>query len=41
MEKMKMETPNLTEQNIEKIAELFPNCITETKIGGVPKGYKF
>lgn len=34
MEKMKMETPNLTEQNIEKIAELFPNCITETKIGG-------
>ena len=34
MEKMKMETPNLTDQNIEKIAELFPNCITETKIGG-------
>ncbi len=30
MEKMKMESPNLTEQNIEKIAVLFPNCITET-----------
>ncbi len=32
MEKMKMETPNLTDQNIEKIAELFPNCITEGQI---------
>lgn len=31
MNKMKMETPNLTDQNIEKIAELFPNCITEGK----------
>ena len=31
MEKMKMETPNLTNQNIEKIAELFPNCVTEGK----------
>ena len=31
MEKMKMETPNLTEQNVEKIAELFPNCVTEGK----------
>ena len=30
MDKMKMESPNLTEQNIEKIAVLFPNCITET-----------
>lgn len=28
---MKMETPNLTDQNIEKIAELFPNCVTEGK----------
>ena len=25
-----MQTPDLTAQNIEKIAELFPNCITET-----------
>ncbi len=31
MEKMKMETPNLTDQNIEKIAEMFPNCVTEGK----------
>lgn len=29
MEKMKMETPDLTAQNIEKIAALFPNCVTE------------
>lgn len=28
--KLKMQTPDLTAQNIEKIAELFPNCITET-----------
>lgn len=30
MTKLKMQTPDLTAQNIEKIAELFPNCITET-----------
>lgn len=30
MEKMKMESIDLTTQNIEKIGELFPNCITET-----------
>ena len=30
MEKMKMESENLTDKNIDKIAELFPNCITET-----------
>ena len=30
MTKLKMQTPNLTAQNIEKIAGLFPNCITET-----------
>ncbi|WP_044973200.1 site-specific DNA-methyltransferase [Ruminococcus sp. HUN007] len=30
MDKMKMESPNLTEKNIEKIGALFPNCITET-----------
>lgn len=29
MEKMRMETPDLTAQNVEKIAALFPNCITE------------
>jgi len=31
MDKMKQETPNLTEQNIDRIAELFPNVITEKK----------
>lgn len=30
MEKMKMESVNLTETNVDKIAALFPNCITET-----------
>lgn len=29
MDKMRMETPDLTAQNIEKIEKLFPNCITE------------
>ena len=29
MTKMKFETPDLTSENIEKIAALFPNCITE------------
>jgi adenine-specific DNA-methyltransferase len=31
MEKLKMHTPNLTAENIEKLAVLFPNCVTETK----------
>lgn len=29
MEKMKMETANIAEQNVEKIEALFPNCVTE------------
>ena len=29
--RMKMETPNLTAENIEKIEVLFPGCITESK----------
>ena len=29
MYKLQMQTPNLTSQNIDKIAALFPNCITE------------
>lgn len=29
MEKMRMESMDMTAQNIDKIAELFPNCITE------------
>lgn len=31
MEKMRMESLNLTSQNVEKIEALLPNCITETK----------
>ncbi|MED9969117.1 MAG: hypothetical protein UFA98_03780 [Ruminococcus sp.] len=31
MDKMKMESVDMTERNIDKIAELFPNCITEAK----------
>ncbi len=30
MDKMKMETLDLTKQNVERIGTLFPNCITET-----------
>lgn len=30
MDKMRMETQNLTAANVEKIGALFPNCITET-----------
>lgn len=31
MEKMRMETVDMTVQNIEKIATLFPNCVTEVE----------
>ena len=38
MEKMRMESTDLTAQNIEKIGALFPNCITETvDENGIPK----
>ncbi len=30
-DQLKMHSPNLVDANIEKIAALFPNCITETK----------
>ena len=30
MEKMRMESVNMTEKNVDKIAALFPNCITES-----------
>jgi adenine-specific DNA-methyltransferase len=31
MEKLKLHTPDLTAQNIDKLAQLFPNCVTETR----------
>src|SRR5574344_2272444 len=31
MNKPKFETPDMTMENIDKIENLFPNCITETK----------
>jgi len=31
MDKMKMHSPNMTQENIARIRELFPNCITEAK----------
>lgn len=38
MDKMRMESVDMTAQNIEKIGALFPNCITETvDENGIPK----
>lgn len=31
MQKLKLHTPNLTAENIDKLAALFPNCVTEAK----------
>lgn len=31
MDKLKLHTPDLTAQNIEKLAALFPNCVTESQ----------
>lgn len=31
MDKLKMHSPDMTQQNIEKIQALFPNCVTESK----------
>ena len=43
MDKLKMESPDLTAQNIEKIAALFPNCVTEASDGhgGVKRAINF
>ena len=34
MEKLKMLTPKLVKNNIEKINQIFPDCITEHIVGG-------
>ena len=43
MDKMKFETPDMTAGNVEKIAELFPNCVTEMRDenGKVRRGINF
>lgn len=33
MDKLRMRTPDMTDKNIERLAELFPNIITESKDG--------
>ena len=40
---MKFETPDLTSENIEKIAALFPNCVTEASDGhgGIKRAVNF
>jgi adenine-specific DNA-methyltransferase len=42
-EKLKMHTPDLTAQNIQKLAELFPGCVTEIRdeAGKVTQGIDF
>lgn len=35
MDKLKMHTPNKVDENIERIAALFPNCLTEVMKDGV------
>ena len=38
MDKMRMESVNITDKNIEKVEKMFPNCITETvDADGKPK----
>ena len=43
MEKLRFETPDMTERNIDKIAALFPNCVTEMKDekGKIKRGVNF
>lgn len=43
MNKPKFETPDMVEKNIEKLAEIFPNCITEArdKTGKLKKAVNF
>ena len=43
MDKMKFETPDMTAENVDKIAALFPNCVTEMKgeDGKIKRGINF
>jgi len=31
MDKLKMHSPNLTRENINRVRELFPGCVTESR----------
>jgi adenine-specific DNA-methyltransferase len=35
MEKLELSTPNFTDENVQKLSELFPNCVTESSDGKV------
>ena len=43
MDKLRMESPDMTAQNIDKIAALFPNCVTEASDGhgGIKRAINF
>lgn len=43
MEKLRMETKDMTQENIERITELFPNVVTEMRDenGKIKKGINF
>ena len=43
MDKLRMETPDLTSENIDRIAALFPNCVTEMRdaSGKLKRGINF
>ena len=43
LDKMKFETPDLTSENIDKIAALFPGCVTEMRDehGKLKRGINF
>ena len=43
MDKLRMESPDMTAQNIDRIAALFPNCITEASDGhgGIKRAVNF
>ena len=43
MDKMKFESPDMTAQNIDRIAALFPNCVTEAADGhgGIKRAINF
>ena len=43
MEKLKLHSPDFTQANIAKLAELFPNCVTEVQkdeLGRMKDGQK-